>query len=104
MKLERHILDDSLICRKSDQIYSKIDNEIVMLSISHGEYYNLNPTGSIIWNLLNNPTSLTEIIHFLREHYNIPYDICYSETKEFIEELHLKGLIEFVNEDGKETL
>jgi hypothetical protein len=89
---------NTIFQRNPDQIYSVIDDEIVMLSITKGEYYNLNKVGTDIWNLLHKPLSFTNLVETLSSYYEVDKTTCKEETRLFIEELLNKGIIYIVDE------
>ena len=101
MKSKKTISEESLICRVSEQVFSEIDNEIIMLSISKGEYYNFDEAGSTIWKMLEKPTTIKSLVLKLLCIYDVSNDICKTDTKSFIGELIEKELIYVVDEKNK---
>lgn len=73
---------------------SHIDDEVVMMSSEKGMYYNLNPIGSRIWELLDIPQSLESLCAQLMEEYDVDEATCKQETVEFIQSLLERGLVE----------
>lgn len=93
------ILDhSSRLSRNSELIFSKIDNEIVLLGIQNGEYYNLNEIGAFIWELLSNPMTLVEVTNALVENFEITPEECYQDIEPFIIETLKKGIFNVSNE------
>jgi hypothetical protein len=80
--------------RTDEQVYSIIDDEIVMLNVENGEYYNLNSTAKIIWEYLSEPRELDMIVNNLQEMFFIDREKCEIETIRFLDELLDLGLIE----------
>ncbi len=80
---------------KSTQILSStIDDEVVMMSSEKGMYYNLNPIGSRIWELLETPQTIESLCTQLMDEYDVDEATCKQETEEFIQSLAERGLIE----------
>ena len=80
---------------KSTQILSStIDDEVVMMSSEKGMYYNLNPIGSRIWELLETPQTIDSLCAQLIDDYDVDEATCKQETEEFIQSLSERGLIE----------
>jgi Coenzyme PQQ synthesis protein D (PqqD) len=80
---------------KSTQILSStIDDEVVMMSSEKGMYYNLNPIGSRIWELLETPQTIESLCAQLMDEYDVDEATCKQETEEFIQSLAERGLIE----------
>ena len=87
-------IDNSdIFCRNFDQPFNEIDDEIVMLNIKKGEYYNFNSVASFIWNHFSQPKSLDSLLELLKRQYQVSPDECERDTKLFIIELINKGLL-----------
>lgn len=80
--------------RNTDNIHSKIDDEVVMVNVEQGNYYSLNRVGSSIWELLETPKSVEEICSELMNEYEINEYDCKKEVESFVEALLNKGVID----------
>lgn len=79
---------------KKEVLWSKIDDEIVLMSIEAGHYFTLDPVGSRIWSILSEkPASLDELVLWLMEDYEIDKETCMKDVQEFIDDMALKKLI-----------
>lgn len=87
------INDSTIIKRQPNLVFSKIDEEIVMMSINNGEYYGLDNIGSRIWEIIEKPVSFKELIETLKDEYEVTENQCISDVIEFINALNNKGLI-----------
>lgn len=88
---------NATIRRNPSQLYSTIDNEVVMLSVHKGEYLSLNDIGSHIWQKLESSVSVNELVDHLCEIYDIDEELCLKETMIFLEELMEKEIIQVTN-------
>jgi hypothetical protein len=78
---------------------SKIDDEIVLLSMDNGLYFTLNPMGSSIWDILtSSPTTYEEIVKLLAEDYEVSLKTCTDDVTSFLNDLVSKNLILKVEE------
>ena len=84
---------DTVLQRKQDILFNKVDGEVVMLSIENGEYYGMDKVGSRIWELLEYPIKLHQIISILLNEFLVSYEICLSETVKYLNQLINKNLI-----------
>jgi len=84
------------ICRSQDQVFTEIDGETVMMSISKGKYYSLDETGSRIWQLLEVPVSVSELIKTLRREYNDPENMTEQDVLALLQQLQNRELINVV--------
>ena len=72
---------------------SELDGETVMMDMERGNYFMLNRVGSRVWELIEKPVSVEEIIHQLREEYEVSLEECHEAVKEFLHELHHANLL-----------
>ena len=80
--------------RKDNIIFSTLDNEICIFDPISAEYINLNSTGSLIWNVLENFKTIEEIANDLVKEFDISYKDCEYEVYEFIKKLQLKNFLD----------
>ncbi len=85
---------DTILRRKQDQLFSEIDGEVVMLSVENSEYYGMDKVGSRIWQLIEKPISLKELIGMLLDEYEVTEEQCTKDTLMFLEQLMEKDLVE----------
>ena len=89
---------NSFIVRNSNQLYSEIDKEVVMLNIKKEEYYNLDTISSDIWHRLAEPTKFEDLVDYLLNSYDVNRDTCIADTTECLKEFSEKDLIKIINE------
>ncbi|MDJ0616366.1 MAG: lasso peptide biosynthesis PqqD family chaperone [Calothrix sp. MO_192.B10] len=80
------------------QISSDLAGEAVILQLSTGIYYGLNPVGASIWNLIQQSKTVEEIKNAILEEYEVESEQCESDVLALLQELEAKGLIEVKNE------
>lgn len=79
---------------KPEILYSKINEETVLMSIEAGFYYSLDSVGSQIWELLTKQSaSIEELSDRLINEYEVDKETCLKDVQEFIDELASKKLI-----------
>jgi len=82
-----------VIKRSSELVSSNMDGETVMMSIDNGEYYGLDPIGSRIWELLENPIEVNALLETLLEEFDVTKEQCLDDTLEFLNQLLEKKLL-----------
>lgn len=82
-----------------DILYRQIDNEAVLLHISSGMYYSLNPTSIHVWLALQNKSPFTEAIEAVLAKYDVERDTVIKDLEAFIHRLTEYGLITEVTDD-----
>jgi hypothetical protein len=93
------LMEESLVAAIKDQVSCDLSDGSVVLSLREGIYYGLNPVGSRIWGLLQEPKTLGEIQRILLEEYEVEPERCLAEIRTFLKEMMDKDLIEV--RDGK---
>jgi len=82
-----------IIRQRPGNIVSDMDGEKVMLSVESGNYYNLGQIGGRIWELIEQPASIGDIVSQLISEYDIDPDTCLQQILPFLNHLHEEGLI-----------
>lgn len=90
------ICSESIIKRNEDLLSSDIDGEIVMMSIEKGSYYGVNLIGSRIWNIIEQPVKVSDIISLLLKDYDVSNDICEKDVLTFLNTLNRENIIRTV--------
>ena len=83
----------SVITKSADPIAVEVDGELVMLDIESGNYLGLSPVGTRIWELLDQPRSVGDVVGILGTEYDVPAEVCAQETLNFIGQLLDNGLV-----------
>lgn len=88
------LTSSTIIKRKEDQLLiSKVDDELIMMDIDKGAYISLNTTATVIWERIEEPVKIEEIILYLTERFGIDTERCTKETLSFLNSINgLKGL------------
>ena len=92
-KKKLEITDDTLLQRDSEQEFTYIDGEAVMLSLKQGEYYGLDSVGTRIWELLENPIAFSSLVDRLMDEFEVSREECEADTREYLETLYKKHLL-----------
>lgn len=84
---------DHFIVQVEGNIVSDMDGETVMLSIKNGKYYNLGAVGGVIWNSIETPITLKDLLAKIQEEYDVTEQQCLKDIIPFIEQLKKEELI-----------
>lgn len=87
------ITPNTTIKRNPELVETKMDGETVMMSINSGEYFGLDPVGSRIWELIENPIPIDQLIDKLIDEFDVSRDECEIDTLEFLNQLQEKKLL-----------
>lgn len=86
-------MSDVLYKRNESLIVATMNEETVMMDVLSGKYYSLGVTGGAIWNILEEPTSLEEIIEKLLQEFNVDKGVCSIQVQQFLEDAIAKEII-----------
>lgn len=84
---------ETRVVRSNEPIFSKLGNELVMMSVEQSKYFALDETAGVIWECLEKSISIQEICDALMKKFNVPKEQCQREVLAFLEQLHEKKLI-----------
>jgi len=91
---KNNISAQSIVHRIEDIVASDIDDEKVMMSVEKGEYFGLDPIGSRVWELIDKPVKVTDLIDALLLKYDVDRETCECDILAFLEELHENGILQ----------
>ena len=87
---------DSIVSQKEDVDVTELNKEKIMMDLDKGKYFMLNETGSAIWDTINEPKSVSEIIESIIKEYDIDRETCESKVFEYVEKLRHEEIV-FIN-------
>ncbi|EEL78896.1 hypothetical protein bcere0028_54820 [Bacillus cereus AH1271] len=88
------ILLNQSVAQVKGNVVSDMDGEKVMLSIKNGKYYNLGKMGGVIWERIEKPIPVTELVTTLISEYEVEKLQCEGQVLSFLEMLLEEGLVE----------
>ena len=89
--------DNDVVRIAPDVLASEIDNEAVILGVTSGKYFGLDETGTEIWNNIQNPIRIRDLLVRLWELYEGDREKIKKETLSFLSELLDRNLIEIAD-------
>ena len=88
---------ESKILRNNEIPTNNIDGEIGMLDVEQGRYFALDSIGSEIWDMIETPISVNEVIDRLTKDYDVSKEQCTADVVELFESLYNVQLINIFN-------
>ena len=76
-----------------DVVSCDLVEEAALLNLKDGVYYGLNPVGARIWNLIQEPREVGEILEILLDEYDVERDTCQNDLIELLGQLIDKELV-----------
>ncbi len=86
--------DHQLIRVSADQVCCSLDGEAVILSLKTGKYYGLDEVGARVWALIQEPKSMSELIHSIRSEFEVEAGRCERDLCVLLQTLEEAGLVE----------
>jgi hypothetical protein len=87
-----------VVQRDPDVIAAEADQDLVMVSIANGLYYGVSDVAREIWDAIERPKKISDLIDDLVGTYNIDRTTCKEETLSFLEDLRAEGLLKVSDE------
>lgn len=84
---------DTLISRADGFTTAPVQDELMMLNVEQGAYYSLDPIAAEIWNMLENPAGVGDIVEKLLNRYDVTPEQCQTDVLAFLEQMHGNGMI-----------
>jgi hypothetical protein len=81
------------IVQADGNIVSSMDGNTVMLNVAKGKYFNLGTTGGDIWEAIQRPATVEEVVTSLLTVYSVEKEQCELNVIVFLERLHEEDLI-----------
>lgn len=85
----------SIVVATGRQIFSELNKESIILDMPSGTYYGLNQVGKSIWQLIQAPRSVNEIVSsLLKDYAGVSPEVCERDVIELLSDLYSHRLIE----------
>jgi Coenzyme PQQ synthesis protein D (PqqD) len=84
----------STVALATGQVTADLAGELVILHLRSGVYYSLDPVGTRIWRLMEEPTTVAALRDAILAEYEVENDRCERELLALLEELAARELIE----------
>jgi len=92
--VESTFVESNVVIAAKDQIGCNLGEEEIILDLGSGVYYGLNEVGSRIWDLVQKPISVGEIVDAVVSEYDAERTDCAKDICQFLAEMAEHGLLE----------
>jgi hypothetical protein len=86
----------TVIVASSQQVSCPLGDESAILNLKNSVYYGMNAVGARVWNLLQQPRSVSDLRDVLLDEYEVEKELCERDLIELLQKMHGEGLIEVV--------
>lgn len=80
------------------QVACEVGGEAVVLQLDQGVYYGLNPVGARVWQLLQEPRVLSDVVSQLVSEFDVTQEQCLRDVRELVADLRRHQLVEVSEE------
>lgn len=92
------LAEDLLIRANGDVVFCELSGELALLDLRSDTYYGLNKVGARIWDLIQEPRSLSQLCDAVVEQYDVDPARCRADVEGLVRQLADAKLIGFSNE------
>jgi hypothetical protein len=86
----------TVIVASSQQVSCPLGDESAILNLKNSVYYGMNAVGARVWNLLQQPRSVSDLRDVLLDEYEVEKVLCEQDLIALLQKMHSEGLIEVV--------
>jgi hypothetical protein len=84
----------TVLRRTDEHVSAPLDESLVMMDVDAGKYYLLDDVASVLWERLERPTQVADLVSELCSRYDVTSERCEADIVPFLTQLHEKGLVE----------
>lgn len=81
------------VVRRSDIVAVNMNDELVMMDIQSGKYFDMKGPAADIWKMLESEMTIESVVDKLMSLYDVERDECMKDTVAFLEQLESRKLI-----------
>ena len=91
--------ESSVVVASRNHVSCELGQEIVLLHLDSGLYFGLDNVGTRIWQLVQTPMKVAEILETVNREFSTPTRDVSEEIVSFLEDLNQQGLLEYAPAD-----
>lgn len=95
--IDTRLLSEGVFQRTEGLLAAEAGEELLMMSVDLGRYFNLNAVGARIWALLEKPLMVEAMLATLLAEYDVTPEVARQELETFLGALHERGLVTVSN-------
>ena len=85
---------ETVVCTRSNQVSSRVGDELVVLDLDGSLYYSLDPVGARIFELLERPTSLRAVLDTVVAEFEVDAETARADLLALVNNLVAQKLVE----------
>ena len=85
--------ENARVERAVNMVAAEVEDEVVVLNIDSGYFFQLNRVGARIWALIETPRTFSDLCGGLQEAFDVSPEECRRDVGEFLQQLRTSGVI-----------
>jgi hypothetical protein len=85
---------ETIVARNGSLLAAEVGDDLVMLHVEKGAYYDTNAVGAEIWRRLDSPSRVGDLCAAVRETYDVDRADCERDVLRFLNEACREGVIQ----------
>jgi len=81
------------IVASTDLLTTRVDGEVMAMSVERGACYGLDPIGSRIWELVETPITVADLVARLTQEYDVDAEVCRTDVRALLSSMEAEGMI-----------
>lgn len=82
----------TVVVRGTEHVETRVGDQTLMMSVAHGKYFSVDATAGRIWDMIEQPVALNDVVATLVREYDVSQDDCEAQVKSFVGDLISNGL------------
>ena len=95
---------DSIIAAAQQQVSSDIGGETAILNLKNGVYYGLDPVGTRIWELIQEPITVKVIKETILAEYEVESERCENDLLALLNDMAKENLIDVTEDETSDKI
>jgi hypothetical protein len=91
--MELELMHDGRLTTVPNHAFCELGGEAVVLNLDTGVYYGLDPVGTRVWRLLQQPRTISELRDLIVDEFDVVPDRCEADLRPFLASLQSHGLV-----------
>ena len=91
---------NSIIQRDPEIIAAEAERDLIMVSLATGYYYGVSDVAREIWDAIERPKMVSDLVADLKARYNVDAALCEAQTLSFLKALFEEGLLQVKDSAG----
>jgi len=86
-------MSQHLIRRDDAAVWTDLEDRVAFLCLDQDQLFEIDGVGKAVWDFLEEPRSLDEIVEHVRSVYRVDRDRCEADIRSFISRLTENGIV-----------